>query len=52
MTIRTLDAGGDKPIPGLTRDDERNPFLGLRGLRLSLARPDVFAVQLRARAGS
>jgi phosphotransferase system enzyme I (PtsI) len=48
VTIRTLDAGGDKPIKGLTVDDERNPFLGLRGIRLSLARPEVFRVQLRA----
>jgi len=50
VTIRTLDAGGDKPIPGLTPDGESNPFLGLRGLRLSLTRPDVFRVQLRALA--
>lgn len=48
VTIRTLDAGGDKPIAGLTVDGESNPFLGVRGIRLSLARPDVFAVQLRA----
>src|SRR5947208_5385805 len=48
VTIRTLDAGGDKPIAGLTIDNERNPFLGLRGIRLSLARPEVFRVQLRA----
>ncbi|WP_445221475.1 phosphoenolpyruvate--protein phosphotransferase [Bradyrhizobium sp. Pa8] len=48
VTIRTLDAGGDKPIAGLTVDGERNPFLGLRGIRLSLARPEVFRVQLRA----
>ncbi len=48
VTIRTLDAGGDKPVPGLTMPGESNPFLGQRGLRLSLARPDVFAVQLRA----
>jgi phosphotransferase system enzyme I (PtsI) len=48
VTIRTLDAGGDKPIPGYTLDGEKNPFLGLRGVRLSLARPEVFAVQLRA----
>ena len=48
VTIRTLDAGGDKPIAGLTIDGERNPFLGLRGIRLSLARPEVFRVQLRA----
>lgn len=50
VTIRTLDAGGDKPVPGVTAEGERNPFLGLRGLRLSLARPDVFRVQLRALA--
>ncbi len=48
VTFRTLDAGGDKPIPGLTIDNENNPFLGLRGLRLSLARPEIFLVQLRA----
>jgi len=48
VTIRTLDAGADKPIPGLTLAQETNPFLGLRGVRLSLARPDVFRVQLRA----
>ena len=50
VTIRTLDAGGDKPIPGITRDAEANPFLGRRGLRLSLAHPEVFRVQLRALA--
>ncbi|WP_354222576.1 phosphoenolpyruvate--protein phosphotransferase [Bradyrhizobium sp. F1.4.3] len=48
VTIRTLDAGGDKQIPGLTVDGESNPFLGLRGIRLSLARPEVFRMQLRA----
>jgi phosphotransferase system enzyme I (PtsI) len=50
VTIRTLDAGGDKPIAGLTPQGEANSFLGLRGLRLSLARPEVFRVQLRALA--
>lgn len=50
VTIRTLDAGGDKPIAGLTIDGEGNPFLGVRGLRLSLARPEVFRAQLRALA--
>ena len=50
MTIRTLDAGGDKPISGLTIDGESNPFLGLRGIRLSLSRPEVFRQQLRALA--
>jgi phosphoenolpyruvate-protein phosphotransferase (PTS system enzyme I) len=48
VTIRTLDAGADKPIPGLTIDGEANPFLGVRGIRLSLARPEPFRVQLRA----
>lgn len=49
-TIRTLDAGGDKPIPGLTPEGESNPFLGLRGVRLTLAHPQVFRTQLRALA--
>jgi phosphoenolpyruvate-protein phosphotransferase (PTS system enzyme I) len=50
VTIRTYDAGGDKPVPGFTTDGEANPFLGVRGLRLCLARPEIFAVQLRALA--
>lgn len=50
VTIRTLDAGGDKPIAGLSMAEESNPFLGLRGIRLSLAYPNVFRVQLRALA--
>jgi phosphotransferase system enzyme I (PtsI) len=50
VTIRTLDAGGDKPISGLTIDGESNPFLGLRGIRLSLSRPEVFRLQFRALA--
>ena len=50
VTVRTLDAGGDKPISGLTLECECNPFLGLRGVRLSLSRPEVFATQLRALA--
>ena len=50
VTIRTLDAGGDKPIAGVTVDGEANPFLGVRGLRLSFARPEIFRVQLRALA--
>ena len=50
VTVRTLDAGGDKPVPGLTIEGESNPFLGLRGVRLSLFRPEVFATQLRALA--
>ena len=50
VTIRTFDAGGDKPVAGFTPEGEANPFLGLRGLRLCLARPDRFKVQLRALA--
>lgn len=50
VTIRTFDAGGDKPVPGFTVDGEANPFLGVRGLRLCFARPEIFAVQLRALA--
>ncbi|MCP1842464.1 phosphotransferase system enzyme I (PtsI) [Bradyrhizobium sp. USDA 4523] len=50
VTIRTFDAGGDKPVLGFTVDGEANPFLGVRGLRLCLARPEIFAVQLRALA--
>jgi phosphotransferase system enzyme I (PtsI) len=49
VVLRTLDAGGDKPVEGLTVA-ESNPFLGTRGIRLSLARPEVFRVQLRAMA--
>jgi phosphotransferase system enzyme I (PtsI) len=47
VTIRTVDAGGDKPVAGFTVD-ESNPFLGLRGIRLSLAKPGIFRVQVRA----
>jgi phosphotransferase system enzyme I (PtsI) len=50
VVLRTLDAGGDKPIGGLTLSGESNPFLGTRGIRLSLAKPDIFKVQLRALA--
>jgi phosphotransferase system enzyme I (PtsI) len=50
VTVRTLDAGGDKPLPGVTLDGETNPFLGVRGLRLSFAKPEIFRVQLRALA--
>ncbi len=50
VTVRTLDAGGDKPIEGLTVPNELNPFLGVRGVRLSMANPEVFRVQLRALA--
>jgi len=50
VTIRTLDAGGDKPIDGYTVAGEANPFLGLRGLRLSLQHPEALTTQLRALA--
>jgi phosphotransferase system enzyme I (PtsI) len=50
VTIRTLDAGGDKPIRGVTLNGESNPFLGLRGIRLSLLKHEIFTVQLRALA--
>lgn len=50
VVLRTLDAGGDKPVAGLTIAAETNPFLGTRGIRLSLAHPKVFRVQLRAMA--
>ena len=51
--MRTLDVGGDKPVPYLPAVSEANPFLGCRGLRLSLQQPDIFKQQLRAlvRAG-
>jgi phosphoenolpyruvate-protein phosphotransferase/dihydroxyacetone kinase phosphotransfer subunit len=48
ITLRTLDVGGDKPLRYLRQDAEANPFLGLRGLRLSLARPGLLAEQLEA----
>ena len=48
VTIRTLDAGGDKPVPGLHQEAESNPFLGVRGVRLMLRNRHVFTVQLRA----
>lgn len=52
VTIRTVDAGGDKPVENFT-EDEANPFLGMRGIRLALKKQDVFRVQIRAllRAG-
>ena len=48
LTVRTLDAGGDKLPDALARFDGPNPALGLRGIRLSLALPELFDLQLRA----
>jgi len=48
LTIRTLDAGGDKPLAYLSLPHEDNPALGLRGLRTSLWQPVLLEVQLRA----
>jgi len=48
LTVRTLDAGADKPIPYLGLTAEANPFLGVRGFRLTLARPELLTTQLRA----
>jgi multiphosphoryl transfer protein len=48
LIIRTLDIGGDKVLPYLTLPAEENPFLGVRGIRLCLRRPDLFLPQLRA----
>jgi len=48
VTIRTLDVGGDKTLPGLSLPKEENPFLGCRALRLCLRNRDLFLTQLRA----
>jgi phosphocarrier protein FPr len=48
VVFRTLDAGGDKPIPFAQVADEANPFLGVRGIRLSLRFRDLLRDQLRA----
>lgn len=48
LTIRTLDVGGDKPLSYLPLPREENPFLGIRGLRIALDRPDIMRPQLRA----
>lgn len=47
VTIRTIDVGGDKVIPGVGIDEE-NPILGWRAVRFCLSRKDIFRVQLRA----
>jgi multiphosphoryl transfer protein len=50
VVLRTLDVGGDKPLAYLPTPPEANPFLGVRGLRLGLERPEMLRVQLRAAA--
>ena len=48
VTTRTLDVGGDKELPFIQLPEEPNPFLGVRALRLSFTRPDLFLTQIRA----
>ncbi|MEA2604795.1 MAG: multiphosphoryl transfer protein [Acidobacteriota bacterium] len=48
LIVRTLDIGGDKAVPYLDLAPEENPFLGVRGIRLCLAYPELFKTQLRA----
>ncbi|CAN5788998.1 phosphoenolpyruvate--protein phosphotransferase [soil metagenome] len=48
VAVRTLDVGGDKPLPYLPMAPEQNPFLGERGIRMLLNRPGVLRTQLRA----
>jgi phosphocarrier protein FPr len=48
MIIRTLDVGGDKPLPYMPLPREENPFLGVRGIRIALDRPEILRTQVRA----
>ncbi|MDQ3864474.1 MAG: phosphoenolpyruvate--protein phosphotransferase [Actinomycetota bacterium] len=48
VIVRTLDVGGDKELPGVDQPHEENPFLGWRGIRMSLDTPELFKPQLRA----
>ena len=48
LVARTLDVGGDKPLPYWPIPHEENPYLGLRGIRLTLQRPQILETQLRA----
>jgi phosphotransferase system enzyme I (PtsI) len=48
VTIRTVDIGGDKTVSNTDAVHEKNPLLGARGIRFSLASPDIFKTQLRA----
>jgi phosphocarrier protein FPr len=48
LILRTLDVGADKPLPYLQARTEANPFLGVRGIRLTLSEPELLETQLRA----
>lgn len=48
VVFRTLDVGADKPLPFIDREPEENPALGVRGIRLSLLRDELFRFQLQA----
>ena len=50
LVIRTFDIGADKPVPFLETEDEENPALGVRGIRLARRHPEVLSAQLRAAA--
>lgn len=47
VVMRTLDIGGDKPLPYLSIEED-NPFLGWRGIRFTLDHPEIFLIQVRA----
>lgn len=48
VVVRTFDIGGDKELPYLNLPKESNPFLGFRAIRICLAYPDLFRIQIRA----
>ena len=48
VVVRTLDVGADKPLAFLPQPEEHNPYLGVRGIRLSLQSPELFVTHLRA----
>lgn len=48
VTVRTLDIGADKQVPYINLDQEANPALGLRGIRISLTQDAIFRIHLRA----
>ena len=48
LVVRTLDVGGDKRVPYLAANKEENPFLGVRGIRLTLKKPEVLETQMEA----